>query len=171
MKRRTAQLAVALLLVAAFMITMTTVAGAQVGPGMGRGFGMGPGWPGGGPGWWGGNNPASTLNLTDAQKQKTQSIFDSAYRQMQALRDQMYEKRTAYWTSQKPLSDAEIDKLATERAALMAKMQATRDKAYSNFYNNVLTAEQRAKYDQLGASAGDGPGFGRRGFCWRGSGW
>jgi Spy/CpxP family protein refolding chaperone len=115
----------------------------------------------------------SSLNLTDSQKQKAQSIFDSAYQQAQTLRDQMYEKRKAYWNSQKPMSDAEIDKLAAERAELSAKMQATRDKAFANFYNNVLTAEQRTKYDQLRASAGPGPGMGGRGsgFCPRGRGW
>ena len=66
-------------------------------------------------------NESSSLNLTTAQKQKAQSIFDSAYQQAQTLRDQMYEKRKTYWNSQKPMSDAEIDKLAAEGGELFAK--------------------------------------------------
>lgn len=151
-------------LVAAFLITTAPGAGAQPGPGMKHGFGFGPGW-------WGGSHLANALNLTDAQREKAQSIFDSAHRQTQALRDKIYEKRTAYWRSQKPLSDAEIDKLAAERAELMAKMQAIHEKAFSNFYNNVLTADQRAKYDQLRVKASPGPGFGHRGAHRRGPGW
>jgi Spy/CpxP family protein refolding chaperone len=176
-------------LIAVLVLALASVAVAQMGPGMGRGWGMGPswsgggpggcgggpGWRGGGPGVWGSGYMASSLNLTDAQKQKAQSIFDAAYRQTQELRDQMYEKRQAYWNSQKPLTDAEIDKLSTERADLLAKMQSVHEKAFNNFYNNVLTAEQRTKYNDLRASAGPGPrmggwgnGYGRRG---RGWGW
>jgi Spy/CpxP family protein refolding chaperone len=59
------------------------------------------------------------------------------------------------------MTDAEIDKLATERGELIAKMQSIHDKAFANFYNNVLNKEQRAKFDQLQASAGPGPGWGR----------
>ncbi len=156
------------LLMAVLVLVLTSLAAAQMGSGMGRSYGMGPGWGSGGPGYM-----ASSLNLTDAQKQKAQSIFDSAHQQAQTLRDQMYEKRKAYWNSQKPMSDAEIDKLAAERGELSAKMQATREKAFANFYNNVLTAEQRTKYDQLRASAGPGPGMGGRGrgFCPRGRDW
>jgi len=113
---------------------------------------------------------ANSLSLTDAQKQKAQSIYDTAYRQTQQLRDQMYERRKAYWNSQKPLTDAEIDKQAAERGDLMAKMQAVREKAFNNFYNNVLTAEQRAKYNELRASSGPGPRMGGHG-CMRGRGW
>ena len=63
--------------------------------------------------------------------------------------------------SGRPMTDAEIDKLATERGELIAKMQSIHDKAFANFYNNVLNKEQRAKFDQLQASAGPGPGWGR----------
>ena len=117
---------------------------------------------------------ASALNLTDAQKEKAQSIFDTAHKQRRELQDQMYELNKPYWNSKKPLSDSEIDKLTAKRAEISAKMQATRMKAFNNFYNNVLTAEQRTKFDELRASGGPGPrggwgnGYGRRG---RGPGW
>lgn len=162
-------------------LALGAVALAQGGRGM-SGGGMGAGWCGGGPGmngggpagymhgsgrglmgghgWWSGPM-SNSLNLTDAQKQKAQSIFDSSYRETQSLRDQMQQKNSASWNSKKPLTDDQIDKLAAERAQLMTKMQVTRQKAWNNVYNNVLTAEQRAKYDELRASAGPGPGMGR----------
>lgn len=61
----------------------------------------------------------------------------------------------------------------TERAELSAKMQSIRGKAFNNFYNNVLPAEQRAKYDELRASGGPGPRMGGwgNGFSRRGRGW
>jgi Spy/CpxP family protein refolding chaperone len=132
--------------------------------------GGGMGWRGGSPGWSNFGSMASSLNLTDAQKQKAQSIFDAAHRQTQQLREQMYDKRKAYWNSQKPLTDAEIDKWSAERADLMAKMQSVRAKAFNNFYNDVLTAEQRAKYNDLHASSGPGPRMGGYGMCGRGQG-
>jgi hypothetical protein len=82
----------------------------------------------------------------------------------------MHDQQKAYRNS-KPLTDAEIDKRASERAELVAKMQATREKAFANFYNNVLTPEQRAQYDKQRA-AGPGPGSlggGNGGYC-RGGG-
>lgn len=173
MKKRITQLGIVVV-----VLTLGYMAIAQMGPGMGRGWGMGPGgrgggpgWQGGGRGWWGSEYMASSLNLTDAQKQKAQSIFDSASRQTQTLREQMYDKNKAYWIAQKPPTDAEIDKLAAERADLSAKMQATHEKAFNNFYNNVLTAEQRTTYNQLRASAGPRPRMmgGCRGG--RGMGW
>jgi Spy/CpxP family protein refolding chaperone len=162
MKRRTTKI-----LIAVAAVVLVSVAVAQMGPGAGPGFGMGPGWSGDGPGWgrggpggWGYGYMGNNLNLTEAQQKKAQSIFDTAEQQMRQLRDQMHDKRRAFWNSQKPLSDAEIDKLTAERADLSAKMQATRMKAFNNFYNNVLTSEQRAKYEQLRASSGPGPGMG-----------
>ncbi len=172
MKRRTTKI-----LIAVAAVVLVSVAVAQMGPGAGPGFGTGPGF-GMGPGW-GYGHMGNNLNLTEAQQKKAQSIFDTAEQQMRQLRDQMYDKRRAFWNSQKPLSDAEIDKLTAERADLSAKMQASRMKAFNNFYNNVLTSEQRAKYEQLRASSGPGPGMGggwRRGgrsggFCPGMRGW
>ena len=175
---------ITLVVLAVLGIGLLSVAVAQMGPGTGMGPGYGgggAGWCGGGAGWrhggpggWGFGRMASTLNLTDAQKEKAQSIFDAAYKQRRELQDQMYELNKPYWNAKKPLSDAEIDKLTTKRAEVSAKMQATRMKAFNNFYNNVLTAEQRTKFDELRASGGPGPrggwgnGQGRRG---RGPGW
>ena len=175
------------ILLAVLALGVVSVAVAQMGPGMGPGFGMGPGGGGmgrcGGPGMgagrhggpgWGAGRMASALNLTEAQKEKAQSIFDAAYKQRRELQDQMYEVNKPYWNSKKALNDAEIDKLTAKRAEISAKMQATRMKAFNNFYNNVLTAEQRTKFDELRASSGQGPrsgwgnGQGRRG---RGPGW
>jgi Spy/CpxP family protein refolding chaperone len=102
------------------------------------------------------------LKLSDEQRKKAQEIFQAAARQQRTLHEQLWEKQKAY-ADAKPGTDAEIDKRVAERAELMAKIEATHEKAFANFYNNVLTAEQRTQYDKLReARRAGGPGAG---FC------
>ncbi len=157
--------AIRILLVAVLVLVCAFAIFAQGGPGFGPGPGQGPGpgWQGRGPGFGPGMGFGRGLNLTPEQQKKAQEIFQATAKQQLELSTQLAAQRKALATT-KPGTDAEIDKRAADRAQLMAKMQATREKAFANFYNNVLTAEQRTQLDkQREARKNFAGGPGRRG--------
>jgi len=157
--------AIRFLLVAVLVLVCAFALFAQGGPGFGpgRGQGPGPGWQGRGEGFGPGMGFGRGLNLTPEQQKKAQEIFQGASKQQLELHNQLAEQQKAF-AAGKPGTDAEIDKRAADRAQLMAKMQATREKAFANFYNNVLTAEQRTQLDkQREARKNFAGGPGRRG--------
>jgi Spy/CpxP family protein refolding chaperone len=123
---------------------------------------------------WQSDSPASRrlnflagyLSLTDAQKAAAQTIFDSAAAASETVRGQMESARTTLDTAIKATaSDAELDRLSAAIGTLSGQMTAIHAKAESKFYA-LLTADQKAKYNEMpgrgagrpgGASGGRGP--------------
>jgi Spy/CpxP family protein refolding chaperone len=88
---------------------------------------------------------AADLNLTDAQKQQAQSIFQSARESARPLHDQMKQSREALAAAVKNgASDAEIDRLAGALGPQMAQAAAMHAKTFARFYA-ILTPEQKQK--------------------------
>jgi Spy/CpxP family protein refolding chaperone len=101
---------------------------------------------------------AGYLSLTDAQKTAAQAIFDAADTAATTAQGQMAAAQTALKTAIKTTAaDAELDRLSAAIGTIQGQVTAIRAKAEAKFYA-LLTAEQKAKYDQMGASAGGGPG-------------
>jgi Spy/CpxP family protein refolding chaperone len=101
---------------------------------------------------------AGYLSLTDAQKTAAQAIFDAADTAATTAQGQMAAAQTALKTAIKATtSDAELDRLAAAIGTIQGQVTAIRAKAESKFYA-LLTAEQKAKYDQMGSNSGGGPG-------------
>ena len=104
------------------------------------------------------------LNLTEAQKTQIKAIRDKYKPQMQALRAQ-----------EKPYIDAaRAARQKGDTAAFRSNMQQARNVSQSlrtqemNEIRNVLTAEQRAKFDARQAKRADHAGkWGKKG----GKGW
>src|SRR4051794_40677168 len=68
---------------------------------------------------------AANLNLTDAQKQQAQSIFQSARQSAEPVQAQLKQSRQALNAAAKAgASDAEIDRLANALGPLMAQSTA-----------------------------------------------
>ena len=101
---------------------------------------------------------AGYLSLTDAQKTAAQAIFDAADTAAATAQGQMAAAQTALKTAIKAAaSDAELDRLGAAIGTIQGQVTAIRAKAESKFYA-LLTAEQKAKYDQMGSNSGGGPG-------------
>lgn len=101
---------------------------------------------------------AGYLNLTDAQKQQANTIFTAANTAATTAAGQMTAARDALKNAIKAnAADAELDRLSAAVGAVEGQVTAIRAKASAKFYA-LLTAEQKAKYDQLGDR---GPGGGR----------
>lgn len=97
---------------------------------------------------------AGYLGLTDAQKTQAQAIFTAANTASETARGQMESAQTALRTAIKAnAADAELDRLSATIGTINAQMTAIRAKAQAKFYA-LLTAEQKAKYDQLGDRSG-----------------
>jgi Spy/CpxP family protein refolding chaperone len=92
---------------------------------------------------------AQALNLTDAQKQQAQAIFQQAQLSGQPIRQELKQNREKLSAAAKMSnSEADIQKLATERGRLLGKLIAIRTEASAKFYQ-LLTPEQRVKDEQL----------------------
>ncbi len=133
---------------------------AQRGPG-------GPGGPGGTP-----PDPqtmiqnrvahlTTLLSLTDAQKTQATSLFTDAFTSSQTLHTSLRTARESLAAAVKANTPATIDQLATTIGTLTGQLTAIESKADAAFYN-LLTVEQRTKYDSLhhggpGGFGGPGP--------------
>lgn len=92
---------------------------------------------------------AQALNLTDAQKQQAQTIFQQAQLSAQPIRQELKQNREKLSAAAKMgNSEGDIQKLATEQGRLLGKLIAIHTEASSKFYQ-MLTPEQRVKDDQL----------------------
>lgn len=99
---------------------------------------------------------ATLLELTEAQKQQAASIFTDARKQGSALMPQMRTAHTSLREAIKSNDTAQIDAAAAEIGRLHGQMRAIHAKSTAAFYN-LLTPEQRQKFDELK------PGFGMMG--------
>jgi Spy/CpxP family protein refolding chaperone len=88
------------------------------------------------------------LNLTDAQKQQAEAIFQQARETSKPVREQLKSNREAMAQAVKSDDQKEIRKLAQTEGSLMGQLIANRAEAKAKFYK-LLTPEQRTKADQL----------------------
>ena len=104
------------------------------------------------------------LALSDSQRQQAQTIFDAARQSSETARGQLASAREALQTAIKAnRSEAELDRLAAAVGTVEGQLIAIDAKASAKFYA-LLTAEQKAKYNELGNRGGRGerPGAGQR---------
>ena len=94
---------------------------------------------------------ARELNLTDAQKAQIKTMMQSQRTTLRPLLLQMAQNRAAMLTATASgaFDQAKVQSLATQQAQLMAQLSLQRASLHSQIYNQVLTADQKAKADQL----------------------
>ena len=107
------------------------------------------------------------LNLTDAQKQQAQSIFSAARQSAESVHSQLRQQRQALTAAVKSgASEAEIDRISSSLAPLLAQTTAIHSKAFAKFYA-ILTPEQKDKLgdrvDRMMDGFGAMRGHGKRG--------
>ena len=88
------------------------------------------------------------LNLTDAQSEQAQSIFQQAKQSARPVRQQLKQNREALAAAVKANDAAQIRQLSQAEGNLMGQLIAVRAEAKAKFYN-TLTPEQKAKADQM----------------------
>lgn len=105
---------------------------------------------------------AGYLSLTEAQKAQAQTIFDAAQAATETARGQAQTAHDAIKAAVKSnAADAEFDRLGAALGAVEGQLAAIQAKASAKFYA-LLTAEQKAKYDEMSSRGRGGPGPGRR---------
>lgn len=94
---------------------------------------------------------AKELNLTDAQKQQIKTMMQSQRTTMRPLLQQMAQNRLAMLnaTAGGAFDQAKVQVIANRQAQLMAQLAVQKQSLRSQIYNQVLTADQKAKADQL----------------------
>jgi protein CpxP len=109
----------------------------------------GEGWKGHRHGYMG--RMARELNLTDAQKAQIKTMAQAQRATNRPLMQQMAQNRLALLnaTSGGAFDQAKVEALANQQAQLMAQMQVQKAQLRSQIYNQVLTADQKTKADQL----------------------
>ena len=94
---------------------------------------------------------AKELNLTDAQKQQIKSMMQAQRTTMRPLFQQMAQNRLAMLnaTAGGNFDQAKVQTIANQQAQIMAQLAVQKASLRSQIYNQVLTADQKAKADQL----------------------
>ena len=106
---------------------------------------------------WGGHRHghmgylAKQLNLTDAQKAQIKTMIQAQRATLRPLMQQMAQNRLAMLnaTASGAFDQAKVQAIATQQAQIMAQLAVQKASLHSQIYNQVLTAEQKAKADQL----------------------
>jgi Spy/CpxP family protein refolding chaperone len=88
------------------------------------------------------------LNLTPAQKQQSDTIFNDAKQKAAPIRQEMRQNREALNAAVKANNSAQIETLSTRQGELHGKALAIRSGAMAKFYT-ILTPEQRTKADDM----------------------
>ena len=91
---------------------------------------------------------AQVLDLTDSQKEQARIIFRNARESSQPIREELKRNRDRLTAAAKSASETDIQSLAIEQGRLLGQLTAIRTRASSKFYQ-ILTPEQRVKYDQM----------------------
>jgi Spy/CpxP family protein refolding chaperone len=93
---------------------------------------------------------ARELNLTDAQKEQVKAIIDAqgAAEEARHVKLEDLHKQIEAATANGQFDEAQVRALANQQAQLMADSMVEHIRAHSKIYA-LLTAEQRAKADQL----------------------
>jgi Spy/CpxP family protein refolding chaperone len=91
------------------------------------------------------------LDLTDAQQSQVRSILEAEHSRIAALltaaamdRQQLQES-----TANGKFDEAQVRSLAARQAQQLTEMIVEKERVKAKVYNEVLTAEQRSKADQL----------------------
>ncbi len=101
---------------------------------------------------------ARELNLTDAQKQQVKTMVQSQRTTMRPLLRQLAQNRLAMLnaTASGAFDQAKVQGIANQQSQLLAQLMVQRASIRSQIYNQVLTADQKAKADQLRQKQIDG---------------
>ncbi len=94
---------------------------------------------------------AKELNLTDAQKAQVKTMMQAQRATLRPLMQQMQQNRLAMLnaTASGAFDQAKVQARATQQAQIMAQFAVQKASLRSQIYNQVLTADQKAKADQL----------------------
>ncbi len=94
---------------------------------------------------------ARDLNLTEAQKQQIKTMMQAQRATMRPLLQQLAQNRAAMLTATAngAFDQGKVQALANQRAQIMAQLMVQKASIHSQIYNQVLTADQKAKADQL----------------------
>ena len=94
---------------------------------------------------------ARELNLTDAQKAQIKTIMQAQRATDRPLMQQMAQNRLAMLnlTANGAFDQAKVQALANQQALITAQLAVQKASLRSQIYNQVLTADQKAKADQL----------------------
>ena len=88
------------------------------------------------------------LNLTPAQKQQADTIFNDAKQKAEPVREEMRQNREALHSAMKTNNASQIEQLSTRHGELEGKAMAIRSAAMAKFYT-ILTPEQRTKAEEM----------------------
>jgi len=94
---------------------------------------------------------ARELNLTDAQKAQIKTMTQAQRATNRPLMQQMAQNRLAMLnlTANGAFDQAKVQALANQQAQITAQLAVQKASLRSQIYNQVLTADQKAKADQL----------------------
>jgi len=94
---------------------------------------------------------AHELNLTDAQKTQIKTMMQSQRATLRPLMQQMAQNRLAMLnaTASGAFDQAKVQAIANQQAQLMSQLMVQKASLHSQIYNQVLTADQKTKADQL----------------------
>ncbi|MGC2109510.1 MAG: Spy/CpxP family protein refolding chaperone [Candidatus Korobacteraceae bacterium] len=94
---------------------------------------------------------AKELNLTDAQKQQIKTIMQAQRTTTRPLMLQLAQNRAAMITATAngAFDQAKVLALANQRSQIMAQLTVQKASVHSQVYNQVLTADQKTKADQM----------------------
>jgi len=94
---------------------------------------------------------AKELNLTDAQKAQIKTMMESQRATVRPLMQQMAQNRLAMLnaTAGGVFDQAKVQALANQQSQIMTQLAVQKASLRSQIYNQVLTADQKAKADQL----------------------
>jgi periplasmic protein CpxP/Spy len=88
------------------------------------------------------------LNLTPAQKQQAETIFNDAKQKAEPIREEMRQNREALHAAMKANNTSQIEQLSSRHGELEGKAMAIRSAAMAKFYT-ILTPEQRTKAEEM----------------------
>jgi Spy/CpxP family protein refolding chaperone len=100
-----------------------------------------------------GQHMAEALNLTDAQKEQAKAIREKYRASSEDVRTQMRTLREQLKAAKDANNTAEVERLTQQRDTLFAKAKETFT-AQRNEFRSILTADQQAKFDQMGERHG-----------------
>lgn len=94
---------------------------------------------------------ARNLNLTDAQKTQVKSLREQERPVIQPLLKQLAanHKELLAATANGSFDEAKVRAIASQQAQIMAQLMVGRQQMASKIYNTVLSADQKAKFDQM----------------------
>jgi len=94
---------------------------------------------------------ARELNLTDAQKAQIKTMMQSQRATLRPLMQQMAQNRLAMLnaTANGAFDQAKVQALANQQSQIIAQLAVQKASLQSQVYNQVLTADQKTKADQL----------------------